>query len=169
MLELARLFGSLFSTFQTRGLVNMIFLLTTGSAFNYLGADKWASEVEPGKDVLTFESCLAVSRAHVGSRYFITLADPRHHQLLIVCTQQAEDDVIQSLDFVLCLDSIGHGNELYFHASKKQKVISRACDARIFAFLSSVSIPHAGRADQWHLQRLFAKRQTIQHTANLRL
>lgn len=46
MLELARLFGSLFKTFQTRGLVNMVFLLTTGSAFNYLGADKWASEVE---------------------------------------------------------------------------------------------------------------------------
>ena len=61
LLELARLFGSLFSTFQTRGLVNMIFLLTTGSAFNYLGADKWASEVERGKGVLMLRITWVIS------------------------------------------------------------------------------------------------------------
>ena len=127
LLELARLFGSLFKTFQTRGLVNMVFLLTTGSAFNYLGADKWASEVE-GENMFwyvrhSFIGINVIVLSHSGRNmwtwscsWLMTFFDA------IRCWKQANDEVIQALDFVLCLDSIGHGQELYFHASKPQEV-----------------------------------------------
>ena len=91
MLELARLFGSLFSAFQTRGLVNMIFLLTSGSAFNYLGADKWASEVARGKGVIVFEGYLVVSRADLRHLHAIvgwlrTASGGRRHPVAGLCT-----------------------------------------------------------------------------------
>lgn len=44
LLELCRLFSKLYSQPKTRPAVNMVFLLTAGGNFNYIGSKKWIEE-----------------------------------------------------------------------------------------------------------------------------
>ncbi|GAB6032445.1 hypothetical protein CHUAL_011083 [Chamberlinius hualienensis] len=81
LLELMRLFSRLYSNPQTHARYNLLFLLSGGGKFNYLGTKKW---IEDNLEV-------------------------------------TDGGLLQDAIYTLCIDSIGHGDELYFHVSKPPK------------------------------------------------
>uniref|UniRef100_A0A3B3YAX5 Nicalin n=1 Tax=Poecilia mexicana TaxID=48701 RepID=A0A3B3YAX5_9TELE len=82
LLELARLFQKLYSTSATRPQYNLMFSLTGGGKYNFLGTKRW---IEENLD-------------------------------------HAESSLLHdSVAFVLCLDTLAKGDELYIHVSRPQK------------------------------------------------
>lgn len=77
ILELLRAFSKLYAEQRTRGMYNILFLLTTGSSTNFDGTLNWLE------------------------------------------TRLLQDEhALKSIEFVLCVDSVGRGNDLYLHSSK---------------------------------------------------
>jgi len=74
LLELARLFSSLYQSSRAHGKYNLLFVLTAAGHLQFGGARHWLDEAEPG--------------------------------------------LLQSIDFVLCLDSIASSDRLRFHSAK---------------------------------------------------
>ena len=71
VLELARLFSTLYHQPRNRVAINFLFLLTGGSHFNFAGTDSWLSQMEKSiLDRIDFAICLdsignEIGRAHV--------------------------------------------------------------------------------------------------------
>jgi len=91
LLELARLFGKLYTAGKNRGNYNLIFVLTAGGKMNFAGARSWLSNTD------------------------VRLLD--------------------TIEFALCLESVGLGSELFLHTSKPLKDPTLS---KLFGTLSSV-------------------------------
>lgn len=82
LMELARLFHKLYSSPKTRPLFNLMFSLTGGGKYNFLGTKRW---IEENLD-------------------------------------HAESSLLHdNVAFVLCLDTLANGDELYMHVSRPPK------------------------------------------------
>ncbi|XP_028262524.1 nicalin-1 [Parambassis ranga] len=82
LMELARLFNKLYSNPSTRPQYNLMFSLTGGGKYNFLGTKRW---IEENLD-------------------------------------HAESSLLHdNVAFVLCLDTLGSGDELYMHVSRPPK------------------------------------------------
>jgi len=80
LMELARTFHRLYSTARHHAKYNLLFVLTSGEEFNYLGSKNWLRDID--------------------------------------------DNIAKSLDFILCLDSVGTASldePLYLHTSRPPK------------------------------------------------
>ncbi|KAM6928227.1 BOS complex subunit ncln isoform 2-T2 [Xenentodon cancila] len=94
LLELARLFQKLYSNSSTRPQYNLMFSLTGGGKYNFLGTKRW---IEENLD-------------------------------------HAESSLLHdNVAFVLCLDTLSKGDELYIHVSRPPKP-----DAPIYSFIQQL-------------------------------
>eukprot|EP00943_MAST-04B_sp_MAST-4B-sp1_P003818 g3818.t1 len=90
LLELARLFATLYQSSDSRAPYNVLFVLTAAGHINYAGSKEWLSNTDA--------------------------------------------QLLDSIEFALCIDSIGHGENLYLHLSKPRK------SAAIKKFLNSFQV-----------------------------
>ncbi|CAN9512423.1 unnamed protein product [Ophioblennius macclurei] len=94
LLELARLFQKLYSSPSTRPQYNLMFSLTGGGKYNFLGTKRW---IEENLD-------------------------------------HAESSLLHdNVAFVLCLDTLANGDELYVHVSRPPKP-----DSPMYAFIQQL-------------------------------
>ena len=77
LLELSRLFATLYQSSDSRAPYNVLFVLTAAGHINYAGSKEWLSNTDA--------------------------------------------QLLDSIEFALCIDSIGHGENLYLHLSKPRK------------------------------------------------
>ena len=84
---------------------NILFLLSGGGKFNYLGSKKWIDDQQESESI-----------SHV--QYQIGW---HVHCMLLV-----ENGLLVDAEYVLCLDSIGHMSDLHIHVSKPPKEGSSA-------------------------------------------
>lgn len=83
LIELARLFSTLYSSPHTRGKYDLLFLFTGAGKLNYEGSKRWL---------------------------------------------ESHSSSLPSIEFALCLDSLGGGDDLFFHVSKPPTEGTRAHD-----------------------------------------
>ncbi|KZC07749.1 Nicalin-1 [Dufourea novaeangliae] len=81
LLEIARLFSTLYSASRSRPQYNLVFIITGTGKINYQGSKKWLEDQLDG----------------------------------------LEGSVIQDAAYVICLDTVSTGNNLYVHVSKPPK------------------------------------------------
>lgn len=106
LLEIARLFSHLYSNPKTRGRYNLLFGLTSGGPYNYNGTHKVSSHSDMYQLIISFVflapilwwSCIS---------------------FLIQWLQSFDQRLRESIDYAICLNSIGSwNNELWMHVSK---------------------------------------------------
>lgn len=83
LVELARLFSSLYSSAHTRGKYDLLFLFTGAGKVNFEGSKRWL---------------------------------------------ESQTSNLPGVEFALCLDSLGGGDDLYFHVSKPPAAGTRSDD-----------------------------------------